>query len=66
MVVWFEAADEERVGGGQNLHQRVQRLTELTAQRRHLFGAVSLDLGRLKSSECHTLSSEVSVPACCI
>lgn len=66
MVVRLEAADEERVAGGQSLHQGVQRLTELTAQRRHLFGAVSLDLGRLKPSECHTHSSEVPVHACCI
>lgn len=42
-IVGFEAADEERLAGRQSLHERVQRLTELTAQRRHLF-TVSLGL----------------------
>lgn len=44
VVVGFEASDEERMAGGQSLHEGVQRLTELTTQRRHLFGVVSLDL----------------------
>lgn len=44
LVVGFEASDEERMAGGQSLHEGVQRLTELTAQRRHLLGVVSLDL----------------------
>lgn len=44
VVVGFEAADEERLAGGQSLHEGVQRLTELTAQRRHLFAVVSVGL----------------------
>lgn len=37
-AVGLEAADEEGLAGGQSLHQRVEGLTELTAQCRHLFG----------------------------
>lgn len=37
-VVGLEASDEERMAGGQSLHQTVEGLTELTAQCRHLFG----------------------------
>lgn len=43
-IVGLEAADEERLTGGQRLHEGVQRLTELTAERRHLFVVVSLSL----------------------
>lgn len=44
LIVGFEAADEERLAGGQSPHEGVQRLTELTAQRRHLFAVVSRGL----------------------
>lgn len=44
VIVGFEAANEERLAGGQSLHEGVQRLTELTAQCRHLFAVVSLGL----------------------
>lgn len=44
VVVGLEAADEERLTDGQSLHEGVQRLTELTAQRRNLFTFVVLAL----------------------
>lgn len=44
VVVGFEAADEVGLAEGQSLHEGVQRLTELTTQRLHLFPFVSLDL----------------------
>lgn len=37
VIVGFEASNEERMADGQSLHEGVQRLTELTAQCRHLF-----------------------------
>lgn len=44
VIVWFEAADEERLADGQSLHEGVQRLTELTTQRWHMFMVISLAL----------------------
>lgn len=44
VIVGFEAADEERLAGGQGLHQGVQRLAKLAAQCGHLFTFVSLGL----------------------
>lgn len=44
VVVGFETADEERLAGRQSLHEGVQRLPELAAQRRHLFASVSQSL----------------------
>ena len=40
-IVGFEASDEERIAGGQSLHEGVQGLTELAAQGRHMFAVVS-------------------------
>lgn len=44
VTVGLKAADEERLAGRQSLHEGVQRLTELTAQRWHWFTFVSLGL----------------------
>lgn len=44
VIVGFEAADEVGLAEGQSLHEGLQRLTELTAQRRHLLPFVSLGL----------------------
>lgn len=61
VVVGFEAADEERLADRQSLHEGVQRLTELAAQRRHLFMVVTLCLC---GQQWHNVKSAIQKTIC--
>lgn len=52
IVVGFEAADEMGLAFGQGIHEGVQGLTELTAQRGHLPPAIRLGHLQGEKSQC--------------
>lgn len=61
VIVRFEAADEERLADGQSLHEGVQRLTELTTQRWHMFMVISLGLRGGIETLCQVSHTETNL-----
>lgn len=63
VVIWFDAADEVRLAGGQRFHQGVERLTELADKGRDTFLAVLhlMRAGRIKKNKQKNSSQAVEL-----